>query len=141
MTIPYIKPGTNTIVNKTKLIIYFFTHLPLVTDYLGNPGSFYSSRSTKGLFLELIDVSRLQRNFKLFTSLSRSRDVRLKHQVLIQVIAIENITTAAILIQDAGERKYFQMHIVITVGILPNSAGHKILTIISRNEIFIFMLK
>ena len=54
---------------------------------------------------------------------------------------MENITTAEILIQDAGGLKYFQRLIKITVGTLPNSAGHQIRAIVSRIEIFIFMLK
>lgn len=74
-------------------------------------------------------------------SLSRSRDVRLKHQALIQVIAMENITTAEMLIQDAGGLKYFQRLIKITVGMLPNSAGHQIRAMVSRIEIFILILK
>lgn len=74
-------------------------------------------------------------------SLSRSRDVRLKHQALIKVIAMEKITTAEMLIQDAGGLKYFQKLIKIIVGMLPNSAGHQIRAIVSRIEISIFLLK
>jgi hypothetical protein len=86
-------------------------------------------------------VFRFQRNFRPFASLSRSRGVRLKHHALMQVIDMDNMTTAVMLIQDVGELKYFQRLIKITVGMLPNSAGHQILTIVSRIEIFIFMLK